>query len=871
LHARADRAVHTHTQHTLAERVVSPNPQTQAVCDDTSNLLPPAATLASRALLVLEHPDQQHTVMLFLLLRSSSWAIYFLLFATVALAHSQARNPLNAISTVQDVRINTPTHRVNALSSFELSLGAFKRKFKLKLKPNHDVLAEGATVSYLNADGTVGRVETIDRMSHRVFAGETWRQNLDGSYSKVGAARLSVFRDGKEPLFEGVLGVERENYHVQLAKNYVQLAHEEDPVAELAGEDYMVMWRDSDIHTESSFHAELKRDVKPISCEHDSLDFNKDPNHPVLAGLNSQADSTWGFTPISSMFGKRQLDGLTGGNAGGVNLVQSIGSTNGCPTMRRVALVGVATDCSYTATFDTETEARQNIINQMNTASEVYERTFNISLGLANLIISPAECPGSAPASAPWNVPCSSGADIQDRLNLFSTWRGGRNDDYSHWTLLTNCNSGTAVGLAWLGQACVNNAEANNATSTGNGGSGAQNTVSGANVVARTQTEWQVIAHETGHTFGAVHDCESRACSDGTATRQLCCPLSASTCSAGERYIMNPSTGQGITDFSLCSIGNICSAIGRNSVRANCFSNNRNVDLITGQQCGNGIVEQGEQCDCGGEANCGDNPCCDPTTCQFRAGAVCDDSNEECCNNCQLATADTVCRPSSGECDPEERCSGVNATCPPDQTADNGQECGGGNGLRCASGQCTSRDQQCRTLMGSYTQNNDTYACDTYSCQLSCGSPEFGRGVCYGLQQNFLDGTPCGGGGRCQNGQCRGSNFGKEITSWIENNKGLVIGLAAGLGGLLFLLILTCCWRSAKRRRNAKKFGAAAGPRPWPGARNYHAAHHGTSGNPSQFYPPPPPMRNSNFGGSPPPYSQGPNGMQYPSQSVRYA
>ena len=257
--------------------------------------------------------------------------------------------------------------------------------------------------------------------------------------------------------------------------------------------------------------------------------------------------------------------------------------------------------------------------------------------------------------------------------------------------------------------------------------------------------------HETGHTFGAVHDCESRACSDGTATRQLCCPLSASTCSAGERYIMNPSTGQGITDFSLCSIGNICSAIGRNSVRANCFSNNRNVDLITGQQCGNGIVEQGEQCDCGGEANCGDNPCCDPTTCQFRAGAVCDDSNEECCNNCQLATADTVCRPSSGECDPEERCSGVNATCPPDQTADNGQECGGGNGLRCASGQCTSRDQQCRTLMGSYTQNNDTYACDTYSCQLSCGSPEFGRGVCYGLQQNFLDGTPCGGGGRCQN------------------------------------------------------------------------------------------------------------------------
>lgn len=214
---------------------------------------------------------------------------------------------------------------------------------------------------------------------------------------------------------------------------------------------------------------------------------------------------------------------------------------------------------------------------------------------------------------------------------------------------------------------------------------------------------------------------------------------------------MNPSTGVGITDFSPCSIGNICSAMGRSSVRASCFSNNRDVTLITGQQCGNGIVEQGEQCDCGGEASCGSNPCCDPTTCRFRDGAVCDDSNEECCNNCQLASADTVCRASSGECDPEERCDGTSPICPADNTANDGTSCGGGNGLACASGQCTSRDQQCRTLMGSYTTSNDTYACDSLSCSLSCASPEFGRGVCYGLQQNFLDGTPCGGGGRCSN------------------------------------------------------------------------------------------------------------------------
>jgi hypothetical protein len=71
--------------------------------------------------------------------------------------------------------------------------------------------------------------------------------------------------------------------------------------------------------------------------------------------------------------------------------------------------------------------------------------------------------------------------------------------------------------------------------------------------------------------------------------------------------------------------------------------------------------------------------------------------------------------------------------------------------MQCASGQCTSRDQQCKTVMGSYTTGNDTYACDNSNCMLTCASPEFGANTCYSLQQNFLDGTPCVGGGSCQN------------------------------------------------------------------------------------------------------------------------
>lgn len=256
--------------------------------------------------------------------------------------------------------------------------------------------------------------------------------------------------------------------------------------------------------------------------------------------------------------------------------------------------------------------------------------------------------------------------------------------------------------------------------------------------------------HETGHTFGAVHDCTSQACQDSTTvSAQQCCPLSANTCDANEQYIMNPSTAQGITRFSPCSIGNVCSAIGRNSVKSTCLSNNRGVTTISGQTCGNGIVEGDEQCDCGGETGCGNNQCCDAKTCKFKNNAVCDDSNEDCCKSCQFASANTVCRASSGTCDPEEKCTGNSPYCPDDKTQADGTDCG--NGLKCASGQCTSRDQQCKTVMGSYTQGNDTYACDNTNCMLSCASPEFGRGVCYGLQQNFLDGTPCVGGGKCQN------------------------------------------------------------------------------------------------------------------------
>ncbi|KAL4798714.1 Metallo-peptidase family M12-domain-containing protein [Aspergillus venezuelensis] len=742
------------------------------------------------------------------------------LFTSGVTARSQAPNAIRRVSSLDQPTIKAPsrtTNRVDHLSHFDITftIRDKEQRVKLELEPNHEILADDAYVQYLGEDGKVHSEEPIKRDRHKVFKGRALvgKGKAQGSWEPAGWTRIYVKEDGPRPLFEGVFNIRGDNHHILLQSSYLSKKRPQDVDIPRQDEEYMVFYRDSDTlrPADYSTHTDLKRslpdesDVEPrwatgSTCNADNLGFNSDPNHPVLNSFTEKDSSRWASMPIADLFGfglsKRQDDiGTVSGNGGGVNLESTIGDTSGCPSTMRVALIGIATDCSFWEKYDGRDDVQETVVSMVNSASNVFEDSFNISLGLRNLTITDKTCTDNPSSAAQWNTPCTQG-NITSRLDLFSEWRGQQSDTNAYWTLMTDCNTGSEVGLAWLGQLCNNEV-------TDNGGS----SVSGANVVVSTGAAgWQIFAHESGHTFGAVHDCTSQTCSQNLQDSSNCCPLSTSTCDAGGDYIMNPSTGQDITKFSQCTIGNICAALGRNSVKSNCLSDNRGIETFTGAQCGNGIVESGEDCDCGGEESCGDNQCCDPSTCKYKDGATCDDANDGCCISCQFASADYICRPSTGECDLEEKCTGNSSTCPTDSWLDDGDDCGdSGSGLQCASGQCTSRDAQCESYMGSVTGSNNTRSCDQDQfpvCQMWCRdetSSSFMTTQCVGNSQNYLDGTPCNNGGRCKNGTCQGSK------SWIEAHKNIIIPVVAGVGGLIVIAILISCLRRCRKSRYTMK------------------------------------------------------------------
>ncbi|KFD45459.1 hypothetical protein M514_13664 [Trichuris suis] len=220
---------------------------------------------------------------------------------------------------------------------------------------------------------------------------------------------------------------------------------------------------------------------------------------------------------------------------------------------------------------------------------------------------------------------------------------------------------------------------------TGVVGKGLQGTIcsaksSGAVVLDHSHDVYAIattIAHEIGHNFGMMHD-----------TKKCDCPSVA--------CIMAPIAGASHSiHWSSCSLEYLAWSLNHGGDA--CLLNEPRA-IVNGPLCGNGFVEDHEQCDCGLPHVC-DNPCCDPKTCKLKQGAAC--ATGDCCNlsTCQLKETASVCRPQLGECDLPEYCDGKSEYCPKDTHKHDGTPCAEGRAW-CANGQCGSLEARCKLLWG---------------------------------------------------------------------------------------------------------------------------------------------------------------------------
>lgn len=189
----------------------------------------------------------------------------------------------------------------------------------------------------------------------------------------------------------------------------------------------------------------------------------------------------------------------------------------------------------------------------------------------------------------------------------------------------------------------------------------------------------QTLAQSIAHIMGIDHDSSDCSCDMGSR-----CVMGRQIGSVGSPFIWQ---------FSRCSIARMHSVL--QSGHLQCLLN-RPLQASSLRQCGNGIVDAEEECDCGRREECFD-PCCDPLTCTLRAHAQCA-AHQPCCHRCQLRPAGHVCRVSRSVCDVPEVCSGHDGDCPSDGFLVDGTVCGISG--QCWKGNCSDVVQQCRDLWG---------------------------------------------------------------------------------------------------------------------------------------------------------------------------
>eukprot|EP00834_Sanchytrium_tribonematis_P003371 NODE_128_length_17019_cov_0.764480.p2 type:complete len:664 gc:universal NODE_128_length_17019_cov_0.764480:6884-8875(+) len=600
---------------------------------------------------------------------------------------------------------------------FILSFNAYNKTMALHLKPS--------TISREIKLTTVYDESSTEKIFRpKLFSGSVIDHHQDGVSSENQFSIASVLikedsftsrnQNGDEfPItqFEGKIVIDDETYHIQTVENYSKLRKRSDAVvsdpigrSELDKNAQLIIYKNSDMG---------KGKEEKWECGTDHI------IHDMPEVLKKD---------IKLRLKKREAT-----------------ISPGCPGSLKELYIGTAMDCTYVAKYGGTENAKSQLLQQMDVVNQLYKTDFNILLGIIE-IVSFDTCGNQA-----FNVACSDSYTINDRLSDFSSWRADNKDAQAGlWHLFSTCKSDPVVGLAWMSSVCTTTKVAKTDSGNTQYYSGASVSTSGT-----TKNDWVVIAHEIGHNFAAKHDCTKTDTCTGSTDNSCCECSTGTTCDCGGTFIMNPSSSLVFTpqDFSSCTKGAVCAKV---PTIATCLVEPGLRPLLNLKVCGNGILEEGEECDNGSHPS----TCCN--NCTLVAPAVCDDFSHNCCTNCTIAKSTKVCRPSVGSCDITDYCDGKQKTCPSfDKFEPDGLSCTSGlnKDTYCASGQCTNRDMQCilHEVSGLSDAIKDwdpiTGSCQLFKgqCDLWCDSSKL---PCRKLSGTFLAGTKCGSG----NGVCTKDN-----------------------------------------------------------------------------------------------------------------